>query len=191
MVANVDLEVVGQRLRAARDGRGLTLAQLASLTGLTKAHLSRLESGERQASIGALVGLSSALGTKVSVLLGEDADQSPLAVYSPSAPTHHANGLEIASCSGFNESQILEAMRVTIRADRAPSAPVQHLGEEWVYVQRGSLDLEYDGTLYELAENDAAHFDATRPHHLMTRDVTADLLLVSGRNPGMLNQIHH
>jgi transcriptional regulator with XRE-family HTH domain len=191
MVANVDLEVVGQRLRAARDGRGLTLAQLASLTGLTKAHLSRLESGERQASIGALVGLSSALGTKVSVLLGEDADQSPLAVYSPSAPTHHANGLEIASCSGFNESQILEAMRVTIRADRAPSAPVQHLGEEWVYVQRGSLDLEYDGTLYELAENDAAHFDATRPHHLTTRDVTADLLLVSGRNPGMLNQIHH
>jgi transcriptional regulator with XRE-family HTH domain len=191
MVANVDLEVVGQRLRAARDGRGLTLAQLASLTGLTKAHLSRLESGERQASIGALVGLSSALGTKVSVLLGEDADQSPLAMYSRSAPTHHANGLEIASCSGFNESQILEAMRVTIRADRAPSAPVQHLGEEWVYVQRGSLDLEYDGTLYELAENDAAHFDATRPHHLMTRDVTADLLLVSGRNPGVLTQIHH
>jgi transcriptional regulator with XRE-family HTH domain len=80
VTANVDLEVVGQRLRAARDDRGLTLAQLASLTGLTKAHLSRLESGERQASIGALVGLSSALGTKVSVLLGEDAEESPLTV---------------------------------------------------------------------------------------------------------------
>lgn len=191
MTANVDLEVVGQRLRAARDDRGLTLAQLASLTGLTKAHLSRLESGERQASIGALVGLSSALGTKVSVLLGEDAEESPLTVYSPSAPTHLANGLEIASCSGFDDSQILEAMRVTIRADRAPSAPVQHVGEEWLYVQRGSIDLEYDGTIYELAENDAVHFDAARPHHLATRDVTADLLLVSAKNPGRLTLIRH
>jgi transcriptional regulator with XRE-family HTH domain len=191
MAANVDLQAVGRRLRAARDRRGLTLAQLASLTGLTKAHLSRLESGERQASIGALVGLSSALGTKVSVLLGENIDKSPLTVYSPSTPTHHANGLEIASCSGFDDSQIIEAMRVTIRADRAPSPPVQHVGEEWLYVQRGSIDLEYDGTLYELAENDAVHFDAARPHHLMTRDVSAELLLVSAKNPGELTQIHH
>ena len=191
MVANVDLEVVGQRLRAARVGRGLTLAQLASLTGLTKAHLSRLESGERQASIGALVGLSSALGTKVSVLLGEGVDESPLTVYSPSAPTHHANGLEITSCSGFDDSQILEAMRVTIRGDRAPSTPVRHVGEEWLYVQRGSIDLEYDGTLYELAEDDAVHFDAARPHHLRTREVTAELLLVSAKTPGRLTQIHH
>ena len=191
MVANVNLEVVGQRLRAARDDRGLTLAQLASLTGLTKAHLSRLESGERQASIGALVGLSSALGTKVSVLLGEDIGESPLTVYSPSAPTHHANGLEITSCSGFDDSQILEAMRVRIRADRAPSAPVRHVGEEWLYVQRGSVDLEYDGTLYELVEDDAVHFDAARPHHLMTREITAELLLVSVKAPGRLIQIQH
>jgi uncharacterized cupin superfamily protein len=60
-----------------------------------------------------------------------------------------------------------------------------------VYVQRGTVDLEYDGTLYELGENDAVHFDAARPHHLMTRDVTADLLLVSGKTAGRLTQIHH
>jgi transcriptional regulator with XRE-family HTH domain len=191
MSARFDLEVVGRRLRAARDERGLTLAQLAALTGLTKAHLSRLESGERQASIGALVGLSSALGTKVSALLGEDVDASPLMAYKPDVPTHHVNGLEIASCSGFDESHILEAMRVKIRADRPPSAPVQHIGEEWLYVQSGSIDLEYDGTLYELTADDAVHFDATRPHRMMTRDATADLLLVSAKNPSRLTQIHH
>ena len=191
MTANVDLEVVGQRLRAARDHRGLTLAQLATLTGLTKAHLSRLESGERQASIGALVGLSSALGTKVSALLGEDVDASPLTTFTPDIPKHRVNGLEIASCSGFHDSHILEAMRVTIRADRTPSAPVRHIGEEWLYVQRGSIDLEYDGTVYELAKDDAVHFDANRPHRLMTRDVSAELLLVSAKSPTKLAQIHH
>jgi transcriptional regulator with XRE-family HTH domain len=191
MAANVDLEVVGQRLRAARDNRGLTLAQLANLTGLTKAHLSRLESGERQASIGALVGLSSALGTKVSTLLGEDVNASPLTAYAADVPRHRVNGLEIASCSGFDESHILEAMRVTIRADRPPSAPVQHIGEEWLYVQSGSIDLEYDGALYGLAKDDAAHFDASRPHRMTTNDVSAELLLVSAKGPGKLAQIHH
>ena len=191
MPAQVDLGFVGRRLRTARDERGLTLEQLASLTGLTKAHLSRLESGERQASIGALVGLSSALGTKVSALLGEDADTSPLMAYKPDAPTHRVNGLQITPCSGFNESRILEAMRVTIRADRPPSPPVQHTGEEWIYVQSGSVDLEYDGTFYELAKDDAVHFDASRPHRIMTRHAATDLLLVSGKNPSKLTQIHH
>jgi transcriptional regulator with XRE-family HTH domain len=191
MAADVDLELFGKRLRAARDDRGLTLAQLADLTGLTKAHLSRLESGERQASIGALVGLSSALGTKVSALLGEDGEESSLTVYGLDVPRHHANGLEVASCSGFDDSHVLEAMRVTIRADRAPSAPVRHVGEEWLYVQRGRVDLEYDGTLYELSADDAVHFDAGRPHRMSTRDVTADILLVSAKSPGKLTQIRH
>jgi transcriptional regulator with XRE-family HTH domain len=191
MAANVDLEVVGQRLRAARYDRGLTLAQLASLTGLTKAHLSRVESGERQASIGALVGLSAALGTKVSALLGEDVDASPLRTYGPDMPRHRINGLEIASCSGFDKSHILEVMRVTIRADRPPSAPVQHMGEELLYVQSGSIDLEYDGALYELAKDEAVHFDASRPHRIMARDVTAELLLISAKNPSKLTHVHH
>lgn len=191
MPGNVDLEAMGKRLRAARDDRGLTLAQLASLTGLTKAHLSRLESGGRQASVGALVGLSSALRTTVGALLGEYVDGSPLSVYGTDAPPHLVNGLEILSCSGFDDSYLLEAMRVTIRADRPASAPVRHVGEEWLYVRTGGIDLEYDGTCYELAEDDAVHFDAGRPHRMTTRDRAADLLLVSAKSPGGLERINH
>jgi transcriptional regulator with XRE-family HTH domain len=191
MTANIDLAIVGQRLRTARDKRGLTLDQLAKLTGLTKAHLSRLESGERQASIGALVGLAGALGTKVAMLLGEDADTSPLKAYALGAPTHLINGLEIASCSGYGESHLLEALRVTIRADRAPSQPIQHEGEEWLYVQSGSVELEYDGALYSLKQDDAVHFDARRPHRMTTHDEAADLLLVSAKSPSAMTRIHH
>jgi uncharacterized cupin superfamily protein len=82
-------------------------------------------------------------------------------------------------------------MRVTIRADRPPSAPVQHPGEEWLYVQSGSLELEYDGTLYALTKDDAVHFDSSRPHRIMTRQVATDVLLVSAKTPSTLSQIHH
>ncbi len=53
---------VGERLRTARERVGLTLEQTAELSGLSKAHLSRLESAERQPSIAALLSLSTHLG---------------------------------------------------------------------------------------------------------------------------------
>src|SRR6202046_4357797 len=68
---------LGDRLRSAREARGLTLDQLSASTGISKAHLSRLESGARQPSVGILVELAGALGTRVGTLLGEDAGGAP------------------------------------------------------------------------------------------------------------------
>ena len=49
-----ELARVGLRLRALRQERGWRLEDLEERTGLSKAYLSRLESGERQPSLGAL-----------------------------------------------------------------------------------------------------------------------------------------
>ena len=188
----IDLaKALGDRLRAAREDRGLTLDQLSASTGVSKAHLSRLESGERQPSVGILVELAAALGTRVGALLGEDTAGIPLAVFAPDAPTHTAAGLEIASSSGFPESRALEAMRVHVPADREPRAPARHRGEEWIYVLRGTLDLEFDGMLYELRANMAAHFDAARPHRLSAGRTGAELLLVSADYRTDLTTIQH
>jgi len=70
MAIEATLASIGDRLRAARDRLGLTLHQLSERSGLSKAHLSRLESGERQPSIAALLELSSTLGVSVNALLG-------------------------------------------------------------------------------------------------------------------------
>ena len=179
---------LGDRLRSAREARGLTLDQLSASTGISKAHLSRLESGARQPSVGILVELAGALGTRVGTLLGEDAGGAALATFSPAAPRHTADGLEIASSSGFPDSHALDVLRVHVPANRQPSAPVRHRGEEWIYVLRGALDLEFDGMLYALGTDMAAHFDATRPHRLSAGHGDAELLIVNadprpGRTP--------
>jgi transcriptional regulator with XRE-family HTH domain len=190
-MAPVDLDAFGQRLRAARESRGWTLDQFANAAGLSKAHLSRLESGERQASIGALVDLSTALGVRISALLGEDSEGHALATFTPDTPRHSAGGLEIAACSGYSESRMIEALRVTVSPDRAPSAPVHHHGEEFLYVLSGPLELEYDGVLYELATDTTAHFDARRPHRMSARDGAAEVLLVCGEDRLALSRIRH
>lgn len=190
MTSPVDLDAVGQRLRTAREARGLTLDQVAELSGLSKAHLSRLESSERQASIGSLVDLAAALGVRVSTLLGEDGAGPELATFPPDAPRHSAAGLEIAACSGFLNSRTIEALRVRVKPHRPASLPAQHRGEEWLYVLSGTLVLEYEGACYEIPENTAVHFDAARPHR-MTAQVVTEVLLVSVKDQNDLSRIQH
>jgi transcriptional regulator with XRE-family HTH domain len=190
MTSVVDLEAFGPRLRSAREARGLTLDQVSELAGLSKAHLSRLESGERQASIGALVDLATTLGVRISTLLGEDAPGRSLATFDADAPRHGAGGLKIAPCSGYLDSRAIEALRVTVFPNRPDSPPVQHHGEELLYVLRGTLELEHDGAIYELSTNTTAHFDARRPHRMSARR-TAEVLLVSADHRVDLSRIAH
>jgi transcriptional regulator with XRE-family HTH domain len=191
MKSDFAVSTLGERLRAAREARGLTLDQLSASVGVSKAHLSRLESGDRQPSVGILVEVAAALGTRVSVLLGEDVASTTLATFAPDAPRLTAAGLEIAPGSGFPGSRALEALRVHVPCDREPPAPAHHRGEEWIYVLRGVLELEFDGQLHELRPDTAAHFDATRPHRFSAGGAGADVLLVSADYRPEINSIQH
>src|SRR5580700_8212984 len=191
MKSDFAVNALGERLRAAREARGLTLDQLSASVGVSKAHLSRLESGDRQPSVGILVEVAAALGTRVSVLLGEDVAGTTLATFAPDTPRLEVAGLEIAPGSGFPGSRALEALRVHVPSDRKPPAPAHHRGEEWIYVLRGVLELEFDSLLHDLPPGTAAHFDATRPHRFSAGGAGADLLLVSADYRPEINSIQH
>ncbi len=188
--AEAVLVSVGERLRAARERVGLTLDQTAEISGLSKAHLSRLESAERQPSIAALLSLSGALGTPVSVLLGEDQDSNPLAISTEGAPRHESKGLSIAPCSGYAGSSALEALRITVHPDRPSTPPAHHRGEEWLYVLEGVLRLEYDGEVHHVGPGVTAHFDAARPHRLGTDGPVVEILLVAAKDTRNVQSFH-
>ncbi len=176
------LASVGERLRVARERVGLTLDQTAERSGLSKAHLSRLESAERQPSIAALLALSDALGTPVSALLGENQGASPLTISTQDSPRHESKGLSIAPCSGYAGSVALEALRITVDPHRPLTPPAHHRGEEWLYVVKGILRLEYDGEVHHLGPGVTAHFDAERPHRLGAEGRPAEVLLVAAKH---------
>jgi transcriptional regulator with XRE-family HTH domain len=190
MVTEATLASIGERLRTARDRAGLTLDQLAEATGLSKAHLSRLESSERQPSIAALLDLSATLGVQVNVLLGEDRDGAPLSISSGDEHHHEANGLAITTRSGFPSSSALEALSITISPHRQASPPARHRGEEWLYVLKGTLLLEYDGRSHSLATGQCAHFDADRPHRLAAKGGATEILMVAAHDSRGLQMFH-
>jgi transcriptional regulator with XRE-family HTH domain len=179
------LSTLAESLREERARSGLTLEQLAQRADLSTAHLSRLESGDRQPSVAALIALSRALGVSISTLLGERRGAPAISIYptTTSPPTHETNGLSIAACSGFPGSTTLEALRIRVSADREPPEPARHRGEEWIYVVAGQLRLEFDGHVHRLQAGCTAHFDANRPHRLGTDRGIVELLVVAADGP--------
>lgn len=184
------LDSIGAGLKRARERAGYTLEQVAESTGLSKAHLSRLESAERQPSISALLELSAALRVPVSTLLGEDETAAPLSIHGGAEPRHDAAGLSITACSGYAGSTDLEALRITVPADRAPTDPASHRGEEWLYVTSGTLRLEYDGDVHLLDAGMCAHFDAQVPHRLGAEGGVAEVLLVAANRSRSILDVH-
>ncbi len=62
-------EKVGSRLRALRLERGLSVSEVARVSGLSKGHLANVERGFAQATVGTLVAAARALGVAPSMLL--------------------------------------------------------------------------------------------------------------------------
>jgi OsmC subfamily peroxiredoxin len=69
MAVEGTLATLATRVRALRLERGLRLADVARLSGLSEAHLSRIEQGERWPSIQVLLTLASVYGVDPSTLL--------------------------------------------------------------------------------------------------------------------------
>src|SRR5947209_5559037 len=66
------LAAIGLRIRELRQSRGLTLQELADVSGLSTSMLSLVERGRASPSIGSLVVIASALGVAMSDLLASE-----------------------------------------------------------------------------------------------------------------------
>lgn len=170
----------GARLREMRLKRGWTLQELACRSSLSKAFLSRLESGGRQASIAAVLTLSRIFDVSLASLF-----ESPLAtepcviVRGANTVEKKINGLKYVPLSNAGRFFNLQPMKVTVPTSRRGDEHYHHDGEEWIYVLSGELTLSL-GKTYDLGPGDAAHFDSRLPHRLVTRGKKdAEVLLVA------------
>src|SRR4051812_1936122 len=163
-----DLPILAPRLRVLRRRASLTLEAAARAAGLSPAHLSRLETGQRQPSLPMLLGLARIYGTTVSELLGETvADRDAIVRAADMEPTA-AGGWSYwqAGASGRG----MQALRVHVPHGSQGDIVRVHPGEEWLYVLRGRLRLRLGDTMHRLGPGDSAHFDSLTPHRIAALD---------------------
>jgi transcriptional regulator with XRE-family HTH domain len=184
--------VLAARLNRLRTERGWTLAKLSELTKLSKPYLSRLESGQRQPSLAALLALARTYETPLQSLLDSGPQQgpSPVVIHGNRAQIRRSNGLRYQALSGGGALVNLSAVHVTVPRGRRQTALAQHDGEELLYVLSGTLNLVFDHDSHTLNPGDAAHFDARMPHRFSAAGAgNAEVLMVAyvpTRRPGDL-----
>jgi transcriptional regulator with XRE-family HTH domain len=176
------LSSFGARLKQLRARRGWTLQELAARSGLSRAFLSRLESGNRHASIAAALTLSRIFDVSLASLFESPVNETPcVIVRAAEASERSANGLKYVPLSQAGQLFNLQPLRVRVSPLRRGNEHYHHDGEEWIYVLSGSLTLSLAGKKYDLEPGDAAHFDSRLPHRLIARGPRdAEVLVIAG-----------
>ncbi|MFI1921681.1 MULTISPECIES: helix-turn-helix domain-containing protein [unclassified Streptomyces] len=169
------LPAVAPQLRALRRRTALTLEAAARAAGLSAAHLSRLETGQRQPSLPMLLALARIYGTTVSELLGETSADRDAVVRAAAMEPTRAGGWTYwqAGASGRG----MQALRVHVPYGSQGDVVRVHPGEEWLHVLRGRLRLRLGDTTELLGPGDSAHFDSLTPHRLAAQDADGVELL--------------
>ncbi|MEU4871938.1 XRE family transcriptional regulator [Streptomyces sp. NPDC021608] len=162
------LPAVAPQLRALRRRAALTLEAAARAAGLSPAHLSRLETGQRQPSLPMLLTLARVYGTTVSDLLGETAADRDAVVRAADMEPTRAGGWTYwqAGASGRG----MQALRVQVPHGSQGDIVRVHPGEEWLHVLKGRLRLRLGDATDLLGPGDSAHFDSLTPHRIAAQD---------------------
>ncbi|WP_282852871.1 helix-turn-helix domain-containing protein [Gulosibacter sediminis] len=154
---HADLELLGARIRAARQARGMTLAELAAAADMSTSTLSRLESGKRQANLELLIPISRRLGIRLDDLVHPTAPDPRVR-----RDTEERSGMRITPLTP--EDSPVQTFRVTYPPTAELPQLRMHDGYEWCYVLTGKLRLRVGEHDLELSPGEAAEFDTRTPH---------------------------
>jgi transcriptional regulator with XRE-family HTH domain len=170
--ASVEPVVIGARVRALREGAGMSLRDLAARSGVSVPMLSQVERGETSPTLSIAARIAAGLDLRLSQLLRLDEDGAVVVVRAGHARAagNLRRGHRLQVLTPERPGQRAELSRHTLAPGGATGAtddpPMHEPGSrEVALVERGILALEYDGRRHELAAGDCVTFDADLPHH--------------------------
>jgi transcriptional regulator with XRE-family HTH domain len=182
---------MGDRLRRARQARGLSLRGLAEVLGVSPSLISQVETGRAKPSVNTLYALASELGISLDSLLFMDTEPPPATVggvaadgasgaaeiVAPHDPVQRASTrTTIRLGSGVVWERLttesirdVDFLHVTyeVGGESSPTDAFQrHTGQEWGYVLSGTLTVRIGFEEFLLGPGDAISFDSSTPHRL-------------------------
>jgi transcriptional regulator with XRE-family HTH domain len=158
MVIAAALDQVGPRLKRLRTQRGVTLASLATTTGISKSTLSRLETGQRRPSLELLLPLAQAYHVPLDDLVGAPEVGDPRIRLKP----RRVKGRTVIPLT--RQPGGMQAWKIVIPTSKVKPDLRAHEGYEWLYVLSGRMRLVLGDHDLVLGPGEVAEFDTQVPH---------------------------
>ncbi|MFC4454133.1 XRE family transcriptional regulator [Deinococcus sonorensis] len=155
---------LGSRIRARRRQLSLTLRDVSETCGLSVPYLSQLERNQANPTVTSLAGIARALGVSLNYFISDPEHQA--VVVRRTDDTYlsvQEIPFRIKSLAGRGQGLELEPMMIHVEAGFS-SPLTTHLGEEFLYVLQGALQLQVGEDRHTLHPGDSAQHASTTPH---------------------------
>lgn len=178
-------EDIGQRIKAIRQARGLSLEELSNMTGFDVALLSSIERCEVQPQLGTAIKLSKALDSALGRLVSGVGEK----LYSITRKGEQKIVSRSTSKKGTKKAYTYKSLAPEVKGRHMESLIVQletasggdrsiHDGEEFIYVLDGEVSLDIGDDHFDLAPGDSAYYLSTTPHLIAAARDKATILAV-------------
>jgi transcriptional regulator with XRE-family HTH domain len=168
VVEEVSSGRLGERVRALRRERGLTLEHLAGRSGVSRAMISKLERGEKNPTLVVAAKVAEGLGVSLPQLVGVEERGEVVVVRRDRRMTMRdpETGFERQLLSPSFGGRGIEFLRnVVPEGSTSGEFPLHRAGvEEYIVVEKGQLRAVLGGEDYLLEEGDALYFEANVAH---------------------------
>jgi transcriptional regulator with XRE-family HTH domain len=171
---------VGPTLRALRQERGLTLAQVAEGTQISASFLSLVENERSDITIGRLTRLMQFYGVSLTDLMPHAHGSDPDIVHRHERRRLHSpgEGIDVFMLTP-ESSRGMMPMLLEFEPGAGRRDYGQHAGQEFLFVLEGELVLELDGaTPRRLQAGDSANYPGERPHILRNASDSEPMSLI-------------
>lgn len=162
---------LGNTIRDLRQKHGLTIADVASLAGISRGMLSKIENAQTATSLDTLSRLATALGVSIATLFrGYDVRDGSAQL------VKRDEGMEVVRrgtkkghtyhllAYDQGPKKVFEPFLITIDHESETFPIFEHPGTEFIYMLEGEIEYRHGQNTYVLMPGDALTFRADIPH---------------------------
>ncbi len=180
-----EVEEVGTRVRRLREEKGLTIEDVANLTGFDPEQLRDIESGVIQPQLGTVMRLSRALDSAVgrlvsgvgSKLYSITRKNERKTISRSTSQKGKKNLYSYMSLAPEVQGRHMEALIVQLEENPGKEKSV-HAGEEFIFVLEGIVELTIADETWDLEPGDSAYYLSTTTHVISAKKGKATILAV-------------
>ena len=175
---------LGERIRALRISQGMTLQQVATLSGLSIGFISQIERNITGMSLSSMVNVAKALNISLRDLVpppGQASmethqDQRKVFKVDDTSPLYERLSTVFSGSS-------MHAVKFVVPVGYKDAGFMSNSGEEFLYLLSGNIKFIVGEKTYLLGPGDSLHFDGLLPHRYSNNGKDVALILWVGTFP--------
>lgn len=163
---------IGERVRAVRNEKGLSITDVSQRTGLRPDFLEQVESQGSSPPLGVLIKIAKALDMRLGRFISTGEVKSSTIVRKDerrvisrfTSARGDQYGYTYESLAADKKDREMEPFIVTLVPSGAKEALSTHAGQEFIFVLAGAMEVILDGRTDILYPGDSIYYDSTVPH---------------------------